>query len=285
VKFKPLLLASLVLAGCQTLPPPGPCPDEATVAAYLDDFEAKRVSKGFGKDITPDGARCARNRVIEAMPKVLGPRVGYIAVFTAEESQRRFGVSGPSWGAMFGDMMLRDSTLVSAQFGAKPRYEANLIVVVKDTGLADAESPIEALDHIDAVIPFIELPDFMLDQPTGPELVAVNAAFRGGVLGPRIPVQPTRAYLKMLEDMVVVVAEERTGKEVGRARGSALMGQPIRAALWLAKTLRREGVELKPGDLLSLGGFIPSAPVKPGTSMSVRYLGLPDNPVVIVHFD
>jgi 2-keto-4-pentenoate hydratase len=261
------------------------CPDDAAVAAYLEDFKAGRTSAGFGKDIALDEARCARAKLIEALPDVLGERVGYKAVFTTEESQKRFGVAGPSWGAMYAGMMLLNSTLLPANFGARPRYEADLIVIVKDGDLADAQSPLEALDHITAIVPFIELPDLMLDKPTGAELIATNAAFRGGVLGPRIPVQPTRTFLKKLEEMEVVVAEERTGKELGRARGSALMGQPIRAALWLARALRKEGVELKAGELLSLGGFLPSMPVQSGTTISVSYLGLPDNPIVMVHFE
>ncbi|HZV55628.1 MAG TPA: hypothetical protein VFF82_11870 [Rhodocyclaceae bacterium] len=276
----------LLLAACLPLLASAACPDAATVAAYLDDFRAARVSRGFGKDISPDDARCARGKLIEALPRVLGKRVGYKAVFTSAESQQRFGVSGPAWGAMFGGMMLFNSTLVYAKFGAKLRYEANFIVVVKDAGLADAESPLEALEHLSTLIPFIELPDIMLDgSPTGAELVATNAAFRGGVLGPRIPVVPSRALLDALARMEVVVSEDRTGREIGRARGNVLMGQPIRVVLWLAKALKRDGIELKPGDLLSLGGFLPSAPVEPGTSISVTYMGLHDNPVAVVHFE
>jgi 2-oxo-hept-3-ene-1,7-dioate hydratase len=276
----------VAVAACLASPSWAACPDDVAVAAYLEDFRAARSSKGFGHDITPDDARCARGKLIAALPAVLGMHVGYKAVFTTAESQRRFGVSGPSWGAMFAGMMMLNSTLAPAKFGAKPRYEPDFMVIVRDAGLADAQSPLEALDHITAIVPFVELPDIMLDgEPTGAELVATNAAFRGGVLGPRIPVERTRAFLKMLEEMEVVVAEERTGREIGRARGSALMGQPIRAALWLAKALRKEGIELQPGELLSLGGFLGAAPVEPGTTISTTYLGLPDNPVVMVHFE
>jgi 2-oxo-hept-3-ene-1,7-dioate hydratase len=262
------------------------CPDDAAVAAYLEEFKAAKLSQGFGKDITPVGARCARGKLIEALPAVLGKRVGYKALFTNAESQKRFGVSGPAWGAMFGGMMLFNSTLVYAKQGARLRYEADFIVVVRDAGLADAESPLEALHHISALIPFIELPDLMLDgSPSGLELVATNAAFRGGVLGPRIPVEPSRKFLGSLEKMDVVVSEDRSGREIGRARGNVLMGQPIRAALWLAKALKKDGIQLKPGDMLSLGGFLGSASVEPGTTISVTYVGLPDNPVVVVHFE
>ena len=224
--------------------------------------------------------------MIEALPSVLGRRVGYEVLFNSAESQQRFGISGPAWGAMFGGIMLFNSTLVHVRQGARLNYQADLIAVVKDAGLAEAESPLEVLDHISALVPFIELPDAMLaGAPTGAELVAIDGGFRGGVLGPRIPVVPGRALLATLARMEVVVAEDRSGREIGRVRGNVLMGQPIRAVLWLARAMKKDGIELKPGDLLSLGGFFPAAPAEPGTTISATYVGLPDNPIVVVHFE
>ncbi|HTY02723.1 MAG TPA: hypothetical protein VMC81_03230 [Rhodocyclaceae bacterium] len=274
----------LALAGAAA-PAAADCPDAQAVAAYVADFAAARPSRGFGKDLSPDDARCARAKVIEALPGVLGARVGYKTVFASAEAQQRFGVSGPAWGAMFAADMLMNSTLVPVKLGARLHYEADLIVIVKDAGLADAASPLEALDHISYLVPFIQLPDPMIDGPlTGVESVATNAAFRAGVLGPRIPVVPSRALLAELAQMDVVIAEERTGREIGRAKGDVLMGQPIRVAMWLARALKRDGIELQPGELLSLGSFLPSAPAEAGTTISVTYAGLADSPVVIVHF-
>jgi 2-keto-4-pentenoate hydratase len=264
------------------------CPGDAAIAAYVADFKAGQSSKGFGKDISMADAACARAKLAQALTRILGPAVGYKAVFTHADSQKRFAVDGPAWGVMFGNRMMPDGARVPAQFGALPRYEADFLVVVRDAGLADARNPRAAMDHISALIPFIELPDIMLDgKPTGAELVAANAAFRGGVLGPRIAVSDNNAavLLEALANMEVVVTEERSGTEIGRARGNVLMGNPINAALWLAQALKKDGVILKPGDLLSLGGFLAAAPVRAGTSMSVHYTGLPENPTVTIHFD
>lgn len=262
------------------------CPDAAAVRAYVDDFLAARPSAGFGKAISLAEALCARARLVEALTAEIGTPVGYKAVFTHPDSQRRFGVDGPSWGAMYGRMMLANGARVAAGFGARPRYESDFIVEVKDAGLADAATPLEALEHIDALVPFVELPDLMIEGSiAGSELIATNAAFRGGVLGPRIEVAPTRETLERLANMDVVITEERSGKEIGRAKGAVLMGQPIEAAIWLARALKRDGIALKRGDLLSLGGFLAAAPVKAGTTITVRYLGLPGDPAVTVHFD
>lgn len=262
------------------------CPDADAISAYLVEFRSGKASAGFGKGISLADAVCARSRLIEALPAVLGARVGYKAVFTNPESQKRFGVSGPAWGAMFGEQMLSNGVHVPANRGAKPRYESDFIVVVKDAGLAEAMTPLEALAHIDALVPFIELPDLMLDGAiTGAELIATNAAYRGGVLGSPIPIMADAAWPDRLAGMDVIVTDERSGTEIGRAKGSVLMSQPISVAMWLARALKEEGIALKPGDLLSLGGFLASAPVRAGTTVSVRYAGLSGDPVVRVHFD
>jgi 2-oxo-hept-3-ene-1,7-dioate hydratase len=256
------------------------------VTAYVADFQAARVSKGFGNDLSLADAECARGKLVQELPQVLGRVVGYKAGFTNPALQQRFGVSSPAWGVMFAKLMVDSGAKLPAQFGARPLYEADFIAVVKDADLADASTPLEALQHIAEVVPFIELPDLMLEgTPTGLALIATNIAFRGGALGPRVKVEPTQAFLEMLANMTVVMTEDKSGKELGRVKGNVLMEHPINAAMWLAQALKKEGVALKPGDLLSLGGYIPPAPTQPGTSITVKYVGLPGDPVVTVHFE
>jgi 2-keto-4-pentenoate hydratase len=74
------------------------------------------------------------------------------------------------------------------------------------------------------------------------------------------------------------------GKDMASATGSAILGHPLNAVLWLVQDLERSGIKLKAGDRLSLGSF--SQPVKPipGMAISVRYEGLPGNPAVSVRF-
>ena len=157
-----------------------------------------------------------------------------------------------------------------------------MVAVVKDTRLATAETPLEALQHISHFVPFIEMPDSMRSTPAvGPALIATNILFRGGVLGSRIDVQPTQAFLDSLANTTVVMTEDKSGKELARSKGSALLGNPAAAALWLAKALREAGIALKPGDLLSLGSF--NVPV-PDTTVTLKFLRLPNEPSATVQF-
>lgn len=282
------LVASTVIAvaAVASLPATAACPTDAQVDAYVADFAQRRPSPGFGNDISYEDAECAKRKLGPKLRVVLGDPVGYKAGLTNPALQKRFGISGPKWGYMYDRNLVDIIAQLPHDFGARPLYEADLIVEVKDGGLADAKTPLEALAHLESVVPFIELPDLMLEGDfSGANFVATNIAFRGGVLGMELPVQRTQAFADALATMSVVMVDEADGnKELGRAQGSALMEHPLNVAIWLAKELKKEGIVLKQGDLLSLGGFFPPQPTRPGMKIRMTYVGLPGDPSVTVEF-
>ena len=286
--MKPIL--PLALAACcafAALPALAACPTDAQVDAYLADFAQRKPSKGFGNDIALEDAECAKRKLAAKLPFHLGSKVGYKAAFTNPALQQRFGVSGPKWGTMYDRNLVDIIAVLPHDFGARPLYEADLIVEVKDAGLAEATTPLQALRHLESVVPFIELPDLMLDgQFSGNNFIAVNVGFRDGVTGAELPVQHTQAFADALANMTVVMVDDAdNGKELGRGQGIAIMGNPLNAAIWLAKELKKEGIVLKKGDLLSLGGFFPPQPAKAGMKVKLQYLGLPGDPTVAVEFN
>jgi 2-oxo-hept-3-ene-1,7-dioate hydratase len=263
------------------------CPDDSEVAAFVTDFAKRRPSKAFSNDLSAEDAECAKRKLAKQLPVVLGSLIGYKAAFTNPVMQQRFGVDGPRWGYMYNRNMVDIIAVLPADAGTRLQFEADLIVEVKDAGLADASTPLEALAHLESVIPFIELPDLTLDgQFSGSRFVAANVGFRGGVTGKEIPVSKTQAFADALANMTVVMVDEADdGKELGRVKGTVLMDHPLNAAIWLAKALRKSGITLKKGDLLSLGSFIPPQPAKEGQKIRLQYLGLPGDPALTVEFN
>ena len=283
MNFKRLLLLALWPA-CSLLH--AACPDDAAVKAYLSDFATRQISTGFGADLSAADAECAKAKITAKLPLYLGTRMGYKAAFTSPAAQQQFGVDGPRWGSMFDRNMVDIIAVLPSNFGARPMLEADLIVEVKDPALADAQTPLEALACLESLVPFIELPDLMLPDPlSGNALVAINAAFRGGVTGAEVPLQANAATVDALAQMTVVLRDMRDGRELGRTPGSSLMGHPLKAAMWLAQALKKDGITLKKGDLLSLGSFFPAIPVTSGMHVQLQYLGLPGNPSVSVEFN
>ena len=162
-----------------------------------------------------------------------------------------------------------------------------LLVEVKSSAIHDARTPLEVLRHLSAIIPFIELPDLVVEDPSkigGVAINLINVGARLGVLGAPLPVQADEATVAALRDMTVRLLDG-DGKELDVGKGSAILDQPLNAVIWLANDLKQSGITLRAGDLLSLGSFSKLLPPKPGTGAKVVYEGLPGNPSVSVRFE
>jgi len=262
------------------------CPDDAVVDQYLAAYVKGISAIGFGPTLSDTDAECAKFKLAKQLPKHLGALSGYKLSFVSQTSRQTHGAEQPRWGFMFERNLIDIIAVIPANFGAYPLFDANLIVEIKDEGLAEASTPLEALQHLDSVMPFMELSDLMLSGPnTANELVATNLSFRGSIKSPEVPVQVTQHFADALSTFNVTMLDgNQDGQVLGSARGDVLMGHPLNAAIWLAKALKQAGIKLKPGDLLSLGSLIEPQKPRAGMKIKLRYQGLPDEPELEVEF-
>jgi 2-keto-4-pentenoate hydratase len=276
----PLGLLALALPGAAA----ADCATDDQIAAFVADYLAKTPTKALAAGGTMADAICTRDKLVAAMVEHMGPVVGYKAGLTSAPAQEAFGVSEPVAGVLYRDMLLEDGATVPAAFGARPLFEADLVLVVGDAGLTDAATAEEAMAHIAAVRPFIELPDltYAEGEPlNGVTITAMGVAPRLGVLGDPIPVDDPAAMLAALAAMQVTVTAA-DGTVLAEAPGAAVLGNPVNSALWLAST----GVAFQPGDLISVGSIGPLIPpAKAMGAATVTYAGLPGDPSVSVIFD
>lgn len=256
------------------------CLDDAQVAELASHYLAKTPAPNFAAMNDADGA-CTRAKLNAALAPRLGAVVGYKAGLTNPAVQKRFQTDKPVWGVLYAGMVQPNGATLPAAFGARPLFEADMLVRVKSAAINQARTPMEVIDAIDQVIPFVELPDLLVQAPpqlNGPGVAAINVGARLGVASEPMPVPLTRAERyalhDALRDMQVVVADG-TGATLGQGKGSDILDHPLNAVVWLAQALAQEGKALQPGQLVSLGSFSPLLPPKPGLQVLVRYQGLP----------
>ncbi|HMZ86671.1 MAG TPA: fumarylacetoacetate hydrolase, partial [Giesbergeria sp.] len=189
-----------------------------------------------------DGA-CSRAKLNALLAPRLGKVVGYKAGLTNPAVQKRFNTDKPVWGKLYEGMIEQSGASVPAAFGARPLFEADMLVRVKDAAINQASTPYEVLQHIDQVIPFIELPDLVVQAPAqlnGPGVAAINVGARLGVAGQPIAVPATRgeryALLDALERMQVQLTNNQ-GQLLASGKGSDILGQPLNAVVWIAQAL------------------------------------------------
>lgn len=283
--MKPLLLLGAGL-GALALNVHAACPSDVDTALMTARYANRQAVPNPPADMSMADALCGRDKFTAFLGQNAGKVVGYKAGLTNPAVQKRFNHASPVRGTLFEKMLLKDGAEVPAAFGARPVFEADIVMEVKDAGINKAKTPLEALQHISRIYPFIELPDLLVEDPskiTGPSLVYSNVGARLGVLGKPIEVKATPELVSALGNMTVKLVDQ-DGKELDTAKGSAILDQPLNAVLWLVKDLNGSGIALKKGDLLSLGSFSRLLPTKPGTGAKAIYEGLPGNPTVSVRF-
>jgi 2-keto-4-pentenoate hydratase len=235
--------------------------------------------------LSPADGECSRDKFIAALRAHLGEPVGYKAGLTNPAVQKRFHHDSPVRGTLFASMLLPSGATVPARFGARPVFEADLLVRVSDSAINRATTPAEVLQSIDQVIPFIELPDLMVAEPgnlDGAAIIAINVGARLGIMGNPIPVQQDRAFADAIRNMRVIVTGN--GAQIDSGLGSDVLDHPLNAVTWLVSDLARDGLALKAGDLVSLGSFSRLLQPSSGLTVDVQYLGLPGDPRVGVMF-
>lgn len=266
------------------------CLTDAQVDAWVADYNARKPTANPAETMTGPDAACTRAKLQQRLARQAGALAGYKAGLTNPAVQKRFNTDQPVWGALYQRMLLDDGASVDAAFGARPLYEADLLVRVKDAGINQARTPAEVLQHVDQIIPFIELPDLMVQAPpklNGAGVSAINVGARLGVRGAPLAVPSDAAgrarLLDQLRDMQVRLVDAQ-GNTLGGGKGSDVLEHPLNAVVWLAGALKAQGLALQPGQIVSLGSFSALLPPKPGLKATVHYDGVPGLKPVTVTF-
>ena len=128
MRLGPIALSMVVAA---VAPAWAECPSDAEVARFAGEWSAKQAAKGMAVDSMAD-AVCARDKFVAALEKTGGKVVGYKAALTAKAVQERFKASAPVAGVLLESMILQDGATVPAGYGARPVFEADMLLEVKD---------------------------------------------------------------------------------------------------------------------------------------------------------
>jgi 2-keto-4-pentenoate hydratase len=243
--------------------------------AYLSRTQVSDPALGMSLETAYD----AQRRFVKVIVPSFGSPAGYKAALTSPAAREALHAAEPVVGVLLHRMFIPDGGRLPARFGARPLVEADLMVRVGSEAINTARNAEEALACLDAVMPFIELPDLLYAPGVALDagaIAAANAGARHGVLGPPIPLSaPLGAAGDWRQRLRSFRAElvDPQGRVVGTGSGADLLGDPVRAVLWLRDTMRERGALLRRGALLSLGTLVAPVPATPGT-WTVRYTGL-----------
>lgn len=196
--------------------------------------------------------------------------VGRKAGLTAKAVQAQLGVDQPDFGVLFDDMRVADGGFLDPAQCLQPKAEAEIAFILG----ADLPSPeTDARQFADAVASVhaaIEIVDSRIAdwKITFADTVADNGSSAFFALaGEGRP-------LAGLDLPAATMEMSINGSVASSGIGAAVMGNPLEAGAWLARTLAARGAPLRAGDIILAGALGPMVALAAGDSVEARIAGL-----------
>lgn len=205
-------------------------------------------------------------RRLDAGGRLVGRKIGLTSVAV----QRQLGVDSPDFGALFADMAVGDGEEITWSRLQQPKIEAEIALVLGRDLTHSRHTVADLISATAYALPALEVVGSRIlnwDIRLA-DTVADNASSSLFVLGTR-PVKLSRLELA---DCGMVM--ERRGDQVSVGTGSACLGNPLNAAVWLANVMVRMGTPLRAGDVLMTGALGPMVPVQRGDVFTAQIEGL-----------
>jgi 2-keto-4-pentenoate hydratase len=198
--------------------------------------------------------------------RVVGRKIG----LTAKAVQTQLGVDQPDYGMLFADMCVVDGDEIPASEVLQPRVEAEVALVLQDDLFQEQLTVLDVINATAYALPAIEVVGSRIAKwdINIVDTIADNASSGKFVLGTR-PVG-----LEYLDLRGCGMVMENRGDQVSLGAGVACLGNPLNAALWLARKMVEMDTPLAAGDVIMTGALGPMAPVTPGDVIEARIEGL-----------
>lgn len=198
--------------------------------------------------------------------RVIGRKIG----LTAKSVQAQLGVDQPDYGIIYADMAIVDGDEIDFASISQPRAEAEIALVLGDGLDREQITVLDIIEAADYMLPAIEVVGSRIAKWDIDivDTISDNASSGKFVLGTR-PVA-----LEDLDLRRCGMTMELRGEPVSVGAGVACLGNPLNAALWLARRMVAVETPLCAGDVVMTGALGPMAAVAPGDVVEARIEGL-----------
>jgi 2-keto-4-pentenoate hydratase len=206
------------------------------------------------------------HRRVSAGAAVVGHKVG----LSSRAMQEMMGVDEPDYGHLLDDMALTGDVPADAERYCQPRVEPEVGFILGADLPGEDCTEADVLAGTEALVPALELIDSRIVdwRIRLPDTIADNASSAGFVLGAE-RVRPGDVDLT-----AIPVGLWRNQEQVAAGRSDAVLGNPVIAVAWLARTVARFGVRLQAGHLVLPGSCTRAIDARAGDAFRAEFDGL-----------
>ncbi|MFT4760415.1 MAG: 2-keto-4-pentenoate hydratase [Paraglaciecola sp.] len=198
--------------------------------------------------------------------KIVGRKIG----LTSPAVQKQLGVDQPDFGMLWADTEVWNNGEISMQELMQPKVEAEIAFVLGKDLTSETLTTVDIISAIDYVLASIEIVGSRIEgwNIRIADTIADNASASHFVVGHK-PVK-----LENLDFINCGMSMYKNGEKVSEGKGSACMGSPINAMLWLAQTMVKVGKPMRAGEVILTGALGPMVVVEAGDSVRAEFEGL-----------
>jgi 2-keto-4-pentenoate hydratase len=218
-------------------------------------------------DLTPaDAYEIQLHNIRRRTAPVVGHKVG----LSSAAMQAMMGVDQPDYGHLLEDMRVFEDVPVDAGRYCYPRVEIEVAFLLGRDLPGKVCTEQDVLAATEAFAPSIELIDSRIVdwRISIADTIADNASSAGFVVGTG-RVKPTDIDITGID-----AALARDGELVAQGRSDAVLGNPVTAVAWLARTVAAFGVRLRAGHLILPGACARAIDARPGDQFRATFAGL-----------
>lgn len=198
--------------------------------------------------------------------RVVGKKIG----LTSFEVQKQIGVDQPDYGVLFHDREILNGQSVSYADLLQPKAEVEIAFVLDKTLDKPDMTVVDIIRAIDFALPAIEIAgsriaDWNIKLS---DTIADNASASHYILG------STPVDLKGFDNVNCGMQLFRNGTLASEGKGSACLGSPLNAVMWLANRMIEIGNPLRKGELILSGALGRFIDIHPGDHLEASIQGL-----------
>ena len=198
--------------------------------------------------------------------RVVGRKVG----LTNKVMQDVLGIDTPIFGTVFDDTTVRDGGRIKASELILPKAEAELAFRLKSPLRGPGVTLEDVLAATEYVFPALEIVDSRIEKwrIREQDIIADNGAAARVVVG---SARLVPGALNLMGEEVVLFLND---VEVGRARASAVLGNPANSVAWCANKLAEFDQGLRAGEFVTTGSITTAIDVRAGDTVRAEFATL-----------